>query len=82
MQDFLVIRSWKSGRVISRAPRGDYRQKFGAPHITVHRADLLEILSGALKQPSFGLACAASGEPAERARWRALPTAAPSKPTS
>ncbi len=59
VQDFLIIRSWKSGRVISRAPRGDYRQKFGAPHITVHRADLLEILSGALKttEVRLGMRC-------------------------
>ncbi len=61
VQDFLIIRSWKSGRVISRAPRGDYRQKFGAPHITVHRADLLEILSGALKATDvrLGMRCVA-----------------------
>jgi salicylate hydroxylase len=47
--DFMIIRSWKSGRVIARTPRGDFREKFGAPNLSVHRADLLDVLSGALK---------------------------------
>jgi salicylate hydroxylase len=46
--DFLIIRSWKSGRVISRMRRGAFRQRFGAPNLTVHRADLLDV-RGALK---------------------------------
>ena len=28
--DFLIIRSWKSGRIISRMRRGAFRQQFGA----------------------------------------------------
>src|SRR6204780_5280067 len=47
--EFLNIRSWKSGRYISRMQRGDFRQRFGAPNLSVHRADLLGVLSGALK---------------------------------
>jgi salicylate hydroxylase len=47
--EFLNIRSWKSGRYISRMRRGDFKQKFGAPNLSVHRADLLGVLSGALK---------------------------------
>ena len=47
--DFLTIRSWNSGRVISRTRRGDFPKKFGAPNIGVHRADLLDALAGALK---------------------------------
>jgi salicylate hydroxylase len=59
--DFLIIRSWKSGRVISRTRRGDFRQKFGAPNLSVHRADLLEVLSGALKATDIrlGMRCVA-----------------------
>src|SRR5215470_14005005 len=34
--DFVNIRSWKSGRVISRMRRGSFRQQFGAPHLSVH----------------------------------------------
>ena len=29
--EFLNIRSWKSGRYISRMRRGDFKQRFGAP---------------------------------------------------
>jgi salicylate hydroxylase len=47
--DFLIIRSWKSGRIISRMRRGAFRQQFGAPNLTVHRADLLNVLRSALK---------------------------------
>jgi salicylate hydroxylase len=53
--DFLIIRSWKSGRVISRMRRGAFRQQFGAPNLTVHRADLLDVLRGALKTVDFRL---------------------------
>src|SRR5215475_11804082 len=51
--DFLVIRSWRSGRVISRMRRGTFRQQFGAPNLTMHRADLLGVLRGALKTVDF-----------------------------
>jgi salicylate hydroxylase len=46
--EFLTIRSWKSGRVISRMRRGSLREQFGAPIVTVHRADLLQALRDAL----------------------------------
>ena len=51
--DFLIIRSWRSGRIISRMRRGAFRQQFGAPNLTVHRADLLNVLRGALKTVDF-----------------------------
>ena len=59
--DFLIIRSWKSGRIISRMRRGAFRQQFGAPNLTVHRADLLDVLCGALKTVNlrFGARCIA-----------------------
>lgn len=53
--EFLVIRSWKSGRYISQIRRGDFRRTFGAPNLTVHRADLLNVLSGALKTTEIRL---------------------------
>ncbi len=53
--EFLVIRSWKNGRYISRVRRGDLREKFGAPNLTVHRADLLSILANALKATDIRL---------------------------
>jgi salicylate hydroxylase len=59
--DFLTIRSWNSGRIISRMRRGAFRQQFGAPNLTVHRADLLGVLLGAVKtaQIRFGARCIA-----------------------
>jgi salicylate hydroxylase len=53
--EWLMIRSWKSGRYISRNRRGEYRQKFGAPNLTVHRVDLLDVLCGALKTTDIRL---------------------------
>jgi salicylate hydroxylase len=53
--EFQMIRSWKSGRLISRIPRGDFRKKFGAPNLTVHRVDLLNVLAGALKTTEIRL---------------------------
>ncbi len=59
--EFAVVRSWKSGREISRAYQGDYRERFGAPSLTVHRADLLGILAGALRSTDIrvGMRCVA-----------------------
>ncbi len=53
--EWLMIRSWKSGRYISRNRRGEYRQKFGAPNLTVHRVDLLDVLCGALQTTDIRL---------------------------
>jgi len=49
--DFLVIRSWRSGRIISRMRRGAFCQQFGAPNLTVQRADLLDVMRGARRRP-------------------------------
>jgi salicylate hydroxylase len=53
--EFLIIRNWKSGRIISRSRRGEFDRQFGAPNLTVHRADLLDVLSGALKTTEIRL---------------------------
>jgi salicylate hydroxylase len=66
--DFLNIRSWKSGRYISRTRRGDFREKFGAPNLSVHRADLLNVLAQALQTTAVraGMrAVAVEGRPRE-----------------
>lgn len=65
--EFLNIRSWNSGRYISRMRRGDFKQKFGAPNLSVHRADLLEVLAGALRGTDIRLGLrAVAVEPNER----------------
>ncbi len=67
--EFQLIRSWQSGRYISRIRRGDFRQKFGAPNLTVHRADLLDVAAPARsRRPRSGSARAASAVESRRTR--------------
>ena len=71
--DYQVIRSWHSGRIISRAARKGLKQEFGASHITVHRADMLDVLSRSLAgaRIHLGARCTevASDERGARARF-------------
>jgi salicylate hydroxylase len=72
--DFQVIRSWQ-GRVISRQSRkGAFTERFGAPHLTLHRADLLDVMSRTLPDSVFrlGARCTAvePGDGATPARAR------------
>jgi salicylate hydroxylase len=43
-----VMRNWKTGRVIGRTSRSQQVASFGIMGATVHRADLLDVLAGAL----------------------------------
>jgi salicylate hydroxylase len=43
-----VMRNWKTGRVIGRTSRERQAASFGITGATVHRADLLDVLAGAL----------------------------------
>jgi len=43
-----VMRNWKTGRVIGRTSREQQAASFGTTGATVHRADLLDVLAGAL----------------------------------
>ncbi len=67
--EYQTIRSWRSGRIISRQRRKDVlRSRFGAPHYTLHRADLLEVLSRAVPDDCVKLAARCTGvEVADRA---------------
>jgi salicylate hydroxylase len=42
------IRNWKTGRVIAKTSRQQQAASFGTEAATVHRADLLDVLAGAL----------------------------------
>src|SRR5580704_5946686 len=43
--DYQELRHWSTGAVFSRVPRkGAYTKEFGAPYLTMHRADLIEVL--------------------------------------
>jgi salicylate hydroxylase len=49
-----LVRSWRSGRIITRHDRaGDFVARFGAMPLTIHRADLLDILRHALPDASI-----------------------------
>ena len=54
-----VMRNWKTGRVIGRTSRQQQAASFGIPGATVHRADLLDVLAGALPagQVTLGKRC-------------------------
>jgi salicylate hydroxylase len=43
-----VMRNWKTGRVIAKTSRQQQAASFGTEGATVHRADLLDVLAGAL----------------------------------
>src|SRR5215472_15926772 len=43
-----VMRNWKTGRVIARTSRDQQLTTFGIAGATAHRADLLDVLAGAL----------------------------------
>ncbi len=51
-----VIRSWRSGRVIARQRRGgDVARRFGAIFVSMHRADLLNVLARPLPESRIRL---------------------------
>ena len=60
----LIFRSWRDGRRIAAHPvrqDGRYRERFGAPYLGIHRADLQRILSGALGSAGLHLGHRLSG---------------------
>jgi salicylate hydroxylase len=46
--EWALSRNWKTGRVITRTSREQQAASFGAQGTTAHRADLLDVLAGAL----------------------------------
>ncbi|MCD2173664.1 FAD-dependent monooxygenase [Rhizobium sp. C4] len=49
--EFHVFRDWRSGRTLFRANiKSEYETRFGAPHLSVHRADLHGILAAGLPE--------------------------------
>lgn len=54
--DYQVVRNWSNGNVISRVPRkGAYSKEFGAPYLTMHRADLIDVLHKQLPDSAIHL---------------------------
>jgi salicylate hydroxylase len=57
-----VVRSWRSGRVIARQQRGgDVADRFGAIFISIHRADLLDVLGHAVPESRIRLDAQCTG---------------------
>jgi len=67
-----LLRSWRSGRVISAVERDQQAQRFGAAAANVHRADLLDVLAAAVPSGAvtLGARCAAVATDAGVARAR------------
>ena len=61
--EYQYLLSWKTARVISKTPRADAEKRFGAAGCTIHRADLLDVLSARL--PSERLHLGARGAEAD-----------------
>jgi salicylate hydroxylase len=70
--DHQVVRSWRSGRIITRQERiGEFVARFGAALLTIHRADLLDILRRALPEASIRRGAVCTGVAADDAGARA-----------
>ncbi len=60
--DFQVIRSWRSGRILSKLQRsGSIADRFGAAFLTVHRADLQQVIRRALPDDAVQLGRSCTG---------------------
>jgi salicylate hydroxylase len=54
--DNQLVREWNTGTIISKTPRkGVYQREFGAPYLSVHRADLIDVLRHQLPDSIFRL---------------------------
>jgi salicylate hydroxylase len=53
--DYQYLLSWRSGRIISKNARADAERRYGAAGCSVHRADLLDVLSLRLPQEIVSL---------------------------
>ena len=52
------IQHWQDGRTLVTMDRSTQRTKYGAPYVTVHRADLHDILSKAARDAGVDMRCA------------------------
>lgn len=53
------IQHWQDGRTLVTMDRSTQREKYGAPYVTVHRADLHDILTKAAREAGVDMRCAA-----------------------
>jgi salicylate hydroxylase len=60
-----LLRSWRSGRVISAVERSQQAERFGAAACNVHRADLLDVLAASVPDAAVTLGARASAVEAD-----------------
>lgn len=51
------IQHWEDGRTLVEMDRSTQRQKYGAPYVTIHRADLHQVLTEAAKAANVEVRC-------------------------
>jgi len=54
------IQHWRDGHTIVQFDRSTQRAKYGAPYITVHRADLHDVMTGAARQAGVDMVAGAN----------------------
>jgi salicylate hydroxylase len=59
--EYQYLKNWRSGRIISATPTHGTAERFGARGCTVHRADLLDVLSAALPSEIVHLGARCTG---------------------
>jgi salicylate hydroxylase len=70
--DYQKVRAWNTGEEISSIYRkGVYEQVFGAPYLSMHRADLVDMLSRHLPDSAFRLGARCTGVETSGANARA-----------
>lgn len=51
------IQHWEDGRTLVPFDRSDQRKKYGAPYVTIHRADLHDVLTAAARKSGVDMRC-------------------------
>jgi salicylate hydroxylase len=60
--DNQLVRAWNTGEAISKVSRkGVYEREFGAPYLSLHRADLIEVLKQQVPDRIFRLGARCTG---------------------
>lgn len=54
------IQHWEDGRTLVQMDRSTQRAKYGAPYVTIHRADLHEVLTAAALEAGVEVRCGAA----------------------
>src|SRR3954468_4116892 len=71
--DNQLVRAWNTGDIVSKVYRkGIYQREFGAPYLSMHRADLVDVLRRQLPEHVFRLNRRCTGVESHGQSTRAL----------